>query len=104
MTPCMTRAVRPRRSTASARPGAGGGSSIDDQKAGYTVVSVKPSRVLLGMLPAFAVLAALAPITAAAVNVSPLDSPGPHAGDIVSVYTTRVWIAAACLGVVGARV
>src|SRR5207245_8911568 len=53
------------------------------------------------MLPALGVVAGLAPVSAAAVNVSPLDCAGPNACDIVSVYTTIFWIAMVVLVVVG---
>jgi len=53
------------------------------------------------MLPALGVVAGLAPVSAAAVNVSPLDCAGPNACDIVSVYTTSFWIAMVVLVVVG---
>jgi cytochrome c oxidase subunit II len=53
------------------------------------------------MLPALGVVAAFAPISAAAVNVSPLDCAGPNACDIVSVYTSIFWIAMAVLVLVG---
>src|SRR3989440_7537461 len=53
------------------------------------------------MLPALGLAAALAPITASAVNVSPLNCAGPAACDIVSVYTTIFWIAMVVLVVVG---
>src|SRR5712691_9907820 len=98
----MMRAGPPRSGMASGNPAAGGGSSTDDQDAGrYTVVSVNPRRLLLGMLPALGVLAALAPLSAAAVNVSPLDCAGPNACDIVSIYTSIFWIAMVVLVVVG---
>src|SRR5438105_9923855 len=53
------------------------------------------------MLPALGVAAGLTPITAAAVNVSPLNCAGPNACDIVSVYTTIFWVAMAVLVIVG---
>lgn len=53
------------------------------------------------MLPTLGAVAALAPISAAAINVSPLDCAGPNACDIVSVYTSIFWIAMAVLVVVG---
>jgi len=56
---------------------------------------------MLGMLPALGVAAALAPLSAAAVNVSPLDCAGPNACDIVSIYTSIFWIAMAVLVIVG---
>src|ERR1700732_5302239 len=56
---------------------------------------------MLGMLPALGVAAALTPLSAAAVNVSPLDCAGPNACDIVSIYTSIFWIAMAVLVIVG---
>ncbi len=53
------------------------------------------------MLPTLGALAALAPISGAAVNVGPLDCAGPNACDIVSVYTSIFWIAMAVLVIVG---
>src|SRR5438552_8489369 len=53
------------------------------------------------MLPALGVVAGLASVSAAAVNVSPLDCAGPAACDIVSVYTSIFWIAMVVLVVVG---
>lgn len=53
------------------------------------------------MLPALGAVAALTPLTAAAVNVSPLDCAGPNACDIVSTYTLIFWLAMAVLVVVG---
>lgn len=67
----------------------------------YTVVSVKPRRLLLGMLLALGVVAALAPLPAAAVDVSPLNCAGPNACDIVSIYTGIFWLAMAVLVIVG---
>jgi cytochrome c oxidase subunit II len=64
-------------------------------------VSVNPRRLLLGMLPTLGVAAALAPLSAAAVDVSPLSCAGPNACDIVSVYATVFWIAMAVLVIVG---
>src|SRR2546430_14306308 len=99
---CATPVGRRRRSTANAHREVGGGSFIGDQEVGrYTVVSVNPRRLLLGMLPALGLAAALAPITASAVDVSPLNCAGPNACDIVSVYTTIFWIAMAVLVIVG---
>src|SRR5207244_3660450 len=87
---------------ANAHPEADGGSFIGDQEVGrYTVVSVNPRRLLLGMLPALGLAAALAPITASAVNVSPLNCAGPNACDILNVYTTIFWVAMAVLVIVG---
>jgi cytochrome c oxidase subunit II len=53
------------------------------------------------MLPALGVVAGLAPVSAAAVNVSPLDCAGPNACDIVSIYTSIFWIAMVVLVAVG---
>ena len=53
------------------------------------------------MLPTLGAVAALAPISAAAIDVSPLDCAGPNACDIVSVYTSIFWIAMAVLVIVG---
>jgi len=53
------------------------------------------------MLPALGVAAGLAPISAAAVNVSPLSCAGPNACEIVSIYTGIFWIAMAVLTIVG---
>jgi cytochrome c oxidase subunit II len=64
-------------------------------------VSVSRRRLLLTLLPGLATLAAVAPIGAAAVDVSPLDCAGPNACDIVSVFTSIFWIAMAVLVVVG---
>jgi cytochrome c oxidase subunit II len=64
-------------------------------------VSVSRRRLLLIMLPGLATLAAVAPIGAAAVGVSPLDCAGPNACDILSVFTGIFWIAMAVLVVVG---
>jgi len=64
-------------------------------------VSVNPRRLLLGMLPALGLAAALAPITASAVNVSPLNCAGPNACDILNVYTTIFWVAMVVLVIVG---
>ncbi|TMF52346.1 MAG: cytochrome c oxidase subunit II [Chloroflexi bacterium] len=87
---------------ANAHPEADGGSFIGDQEVGrYTVVSVNPRRLLLGMLPALGLAAALAPITASAVNVSPLNCAGPNACDILNVYTTIFWVAMVVLVIVG---
>ena len=86
----------------SANRAAAGGCSIDEPDRGrYTVVSVNPRRLLLGMLLALGVAAALAPLSAAAVDVSPLSCAGPNACDIVSVYTSVFWIAMAVLVIVG---
>src|SRR2546428_5032061 len=52
------------------------------------------------MLPALGVAAALAPITAAAVDVSPLDCAGPNACAIVGIFTSIFWIAMTVLVVV----
>src|SRR5438270_416810 len=53
------------------------------------------------MLPALGAVAALTPISAAAVNVSPLSCAGPNACDIVTIYTGIFWIAMTVLVVVG---
>ena len=79
---------------------AAGGSFIDDRDQ-YTVVSVMPRRVLLGMLPAVGVAAALVPLPAGAVDVSPLNCAGPQACDIVNIYAGIFWIAMAVLVIVG---
>jgi cytochrome c oxidase subunit II len=85
----------------SANRAAAGGCFTDEQTTGrYTVVSVNPGRLLLGMLLALGV-AALAPISAAAVDVSPLNCAGPNACDIVSVYASVFWLAMAVLVIVG---
>ncbi len=63
---------------------------------------MNPRRRLLGIvLPTLGAVAALAPISAAAVDVSPLDCAGPNACDIVSVYTSIFWLAMAVLVIVG---
>src|SRR6202158_5583611 len=96
------RAAPPRSATASASRAAGGGGFTGERVSGrYTVVSVNPRRLLLGMLPALGVAAGLAPISAAAVNVSPLSCAGPNACEIVSIYTGIFWIAMAVLTIVG---
>jgi cytochrome c oxidase subunit II len=64
-------------------------------------VSVNPRRLLLGMLPALGIVAALAPISAAAIDVSPLNCAGPNACEIVGIYTTIFWIGMAVLVAVG---
>jgi len=79
---------------------AAGGSFIDDRDQ-YTVVSVMPRRLLLGMLPAVGVAAALVPLPAGAVDVSPLNCAGPQACDIVNIYAGIFWIAMAVLVIVG---
>ena len=53
------------------------------------------------MLPTLGAVAALAPISAAAITVSPLDCAGPNACDIVSIYTSIFWLAMAVLVIVG---
>src|SRR5438309_1559353 len=53
------------------------------------------------MLPALGVAAALAPVAAAAVNVSPLSCAGPNACDILDIYSVIFWIAMTVLVVVG---
>jgi cytochrome c oxidase subunit 2 len=52
-------------------------------------------------MPALAAAAALLPITAGAVDVSPLDCAGPNACAIVSIYTGIFAIAMAVLVIVG---
>src|SRR5438105_14738877 len=94
------RGERRRRSTACGPRAAAGGSFIDD-RGQYTVVSVMPRRVLLGMLPAVGVAAALVPLPAGAVDVSPLHCAGPNACDIVNLYAGSFWIAMAVRIIVG---
>src|SRR5438270_11634089 len=94
------RGARRRRSMACGPRAAAGGSFIDDRDQ-YTVVSVMPRRVLLGMLPAVGVAAALVPLPAGAVDVSPLNCAGPNACDIVNLYAGIFWIAMAVLIIVG---
>jgi len=53
------------------------------------------------MLPAFGVAAALAPISAGAIDVSPLNCAGPNACEIVGIYASIFWIAMTVLIVVG---
>ncbi len=53
------------------------------------------------MLPALGAIAGLAPISAGAVDVSPLNCAGPNACEIVSIYTSIFWIAMTVLVVVG---
>jgi cytochrome c oxidase subunit II len=67
-------------------------------------VRVNPRRLLFRLLPGFAAAVALAPISAAAVDVSPLNCAGPNACDIVSIYTGIFWIAMAVLLIVGGLV
>jgi cytochrome c oxidase subunit II len=87
---------------ACAIPAVAGGCSIDDHNPRqYTVMSVTRRRLLLGLLPALGAAAALFPLPAAAVDVSPLNCAGPQACDIVSIYAGIFWIAMAVLVVVG---
>lgn len=58
-------------------------------------------RRLLALLPGVAVASALAPITAGAVDVSPLDCAGPNACAIQGIYVSIFWIAMAVLVIVG---
>jgi cytochrome c oxidase subunit 2 len=53
------------------------------------------------MLPALGVAAGLAPVSAAAVDVSPLNCAGPNACEIVGIYTSIFWIAMTVLVLVG---
>ena len=64
-------------------------------------MSVTRRRLLFLLVPGLALAAALMPIVAAAVNVSPLDCAGPNACDIVSIYTGIFWIAMVVLLGVG---
>ena len=57
--------------------------------------------MLLYLMPGLCLAAALLPISAAAVDVSPLNCAGPNACDIVSVYTSIFWLAMAVLVIVG---
>lgn len=57
--------------------------------------------MLFGLIPGLSLAAALTPVAAAAVSVSPLDCAGPNACDIVSIYTGIFWIAMAVLLGVG---
>jgi cytochrome c oxidase subunit II len=58
-------------------------------------------RKILFFVPGLAAAAALVPLSANAVNVSPLSCAGPNACDIVSIYTSIFWIAMAVLVIVG---
>ena len=64
-------------------------------------MSVRRRRLLLYLMPGLCTAAALLPLSAGAVDVSPLDCAGPNACDIVSVYTGIFWIAMAVLVIVG---
>jgi cytochrome c oxidase subunit II len=64
-------------------------------------MSVMPRRLVLAMLPAIGAGAALLPLPASAVDVSPLNCAGPQACDIVSIYASIFWIAMAVLVIVG---
>lgn len=64
-------------------------------------MSVNPRRLLLGLFPGLGVVAALAPISVGAVDVSPLNCAGPNACEIVSIYASIFWIAMAVLIVIG---
>jgi cytochrome c oxidase subunit II len=64
-------------------------------------VSVNRRRLLFGLVPGLAAAAALLPITAGAVSVSPLDCAGPNACDIVSIYIGIFIIAMAVMVIVG---
>ena len=64
-------------------------------------MSVTRRRLLRYLIPALCLVAALLPISVAAVDVSPLNPAGPNAQDIVSVYTSIFWLAMAVLVIVG---
>jgi cytochrome c oxidase subunit II len=80
---------------------AGGCFTASRQNGRYTVVSVDRRRLLFILLPALATAAALGPITAGAVDVSPLNCAGPNACDIVGIYIGIFIIAMAVLVIVG---
>ena len=64
-------------------------------------MSVQRRRLIFRLLPGLAVAAALAPVAAAAVDVSPLNPAGPNAQAIVDIYTGIFIIAMAVLVIVG---
>ena len=64
-------------------------------------MSVNRRRLLFALVPGLGTVAALLPITAGAVDVSPLDCAGPNACDIVSIYIGIFLIAMAVLVIVG---
>ena len=64
-------------------------------------MSVTRRRLLFCLVPGLGLVAALLPIAAAAVDVSPLNPAGPNASEIVNIYTSIFWIAMLVLVGVG---
>ena len=64
-------------------------------------MSVSRRRLLRYLIPALCLVAALFPITVAAVDVSPLNPAGPNAQEILNIYIGIFWIAMAVLVIVG---
>jgi len=58
-------------------------------------------KTMFLIVPVMAAVAALVPLSASAVNVSPLNCAGPNACDIVSIFSSIFWIAMAVLVIVG---
>jgi cytochrome c oxidase subunit II len=93
------RGGRRRSATANGNPAAVGGGSTDDPE--DAVMNIRRRRLLFSVVPGLTVAAALTPVAAGAVDVSPLDCAGPNACDIVSIFTSIFWIAMVVLVGVG---